>query len=816
MGANASTGGPVEKIPNPQYRTSALLHRYSSVDTPLDPDVGHGLPHTLAASRHHSDKKKKSSAFATVRKKLTRRKKGSKSADHAKAIRELTCNWDARDINALVEEYEAGAALKELSIQADLARPPSSLLQQDLSDLYDYKFCTDVDLIFQDACFPVHRAILAARCPFFRDLLCRAPGYGQEVLVDIKTAGMDIPMFSALLRYLYTGEFDTEGSRLENLDVLVHLGDEFGIPNALEQDFKILLETGDYYDAMLVFSSEAGPPDPNVTEACGSDYYFDDELRCHKAILSARSPFFRNMLQKRVRTGEEMTDRTLQTPTRIVLDETVIPRRYARVLLQAIYLDAVDLSLIVRESPSATSLSEVQAMVAGRGELSQAEEAMELFQIAQFLELSVLAQGCEDIIAESITVDMLIPTLQWSRQPHGSEWAHRQALLYLKEEFSQVASSPVLCELGKDYLGEALQSDYLQASELEVLKAVLKWGEHQLVRRMEEREPNLVSTTAHSVSKKGVKRRDLDDVELREILSEVLPYVRVDHVLPASHDVLSAAIKRGLVSSPPSHMLGGDTGKANAWIPGKSSGMYIKPRLFQPYMDEAKAILEEHLDAEIELVRLRMMRMSHIPDTLYMVDDKTPSRVRHRPSAKPPAFIAGEVPVPDVDKVRAMLGREKELRRIPLAQRAYGICPDRGLVTYQIHLRVVREFGLPDAAVELLQYPGDYYLELLDDIPGAGATAAVALAVPPMSAPARHLDETRFSFTPSPRPLAPRPAPVQHVDPLDVTECTRRGVMPDIAVPATSATPSVGRQLQRSPELGDRSGAPFSRSFSYS
>jgi hypothetical protein len=50
------------------------------------------------------------------------------------------------------------------------------------------------------------------------------------------------------------------------------------------------------------------------------------------------------------------------------------------------------------------------------------------------------------------------------------------------------------------------------------------------------------------VTRKGVKKRDLSDVELREILSELLPLVRMDHVLPPSSDVLNQAIRRGLVS----------------------------------------------------------------------------------------------------------------------------------------------------------------------------------------------------------------------------------------------------------------------------
>lgn len=55
-------------------------------------------------------------------------------------------------------------------------------------------------------------------------------------------------------------------------------------------------------------------------------------------------------------------------------------------------------------------------------------------------------------------------------------------------------------------------------------------------------EPNLLSGTAHSVNKRGVKRRDLDIEELKEILSPLLPYVRMEHVLPANSDVLSDAV----------------------------------------------------------------------------------------------------------------------------------------------------------------------------------------------------------------------------------------------------------------------------------
>lgn len=323
------------------------------------------------------------------------------------------------------------------------------------------------------------------------------------------------------------------------------------------------------------------------------------------------------------------SDRSLHVPTQIVLDETVIPKRYARVLLHAIYLDTVDLSLILRGNGCGTtagSLGEVQALTQnGRARLSPLEEAMELYQIGRFLELDILAQGCEDLILEWLNLDTLPMVLKWASQAHGSAWVHRQSCHYLREEFSAIASSQVLHQLDKQQLIAALHNNFLQASELEVLQAVLKWGEQELVRRMEDREPNLLSHTAHSVTRKGVKKRDLSDVELREILSELLPLVRMDHVLPPNSEVLTQAIRRGLVSTPPSHMIGDDREnlRVNAWIRTQksNSGLFVRPRLFMPYFEEVKQLLEDHLASQqLDMLRMRMSRhLPDIPDTLYMV-----------------------------------------------------------------------------------------------------------------------------------------------------------------------------------------------------
>ena len=343
------------------------------------------------------DKKKKTSKFATLRKKLIRSKRHSRSFDYGKLLRELTSSWSIRELNALVEEFEASLALKELTILANLARPHANSVKDDLSALYDYKYCTDVDLIYQGVVFPVHRAILTIRCPYFRRLLGRYPDYGSQVPVSIRTAGIDVNIFSNLLRYLYTGELKSEGTALDSV-VLMQLIQEFGTPNPLEHDLRTLLETGEHCDAVLKFAPDPDGHGPGhgeypLAEGACHRTVVKNELRCHKAILAARSQFFRSLLLRRARSGEEATEHVLQSHSTIVLDETVIPKRYARVLLHAVYLDTVDLSCIVRNSVSMCSLSEVQAMVAGKGHLTIIDEAMEIYQIGQFLDFPMLSQG---------------------------------------------------------------------------------------------------------------------------------------------------------------------------------------------------------------------------------------------------------------------------------------------------------------------------------------------------------------------------------------------------------------------------------------
>lgn len=381
---------------------SSALHG----DEVLEPPSSHSA---LATAKCDKERKKKVPNLSSLKRKIVKRRRSSKAQDHSKSIRELIGTWNPLDVYSLVEEYDALSALKELTIQTDLARPCTCSLKADLLDLFDYKFCSDVDLVFQNNVFPAHRAILSVRCPYFRDLFARHPPSRTHgpIPVQLGMPGVTVDAFAALLRYLYTGEFNTLDSKLDSLDKLIQLGERFGTPNALEHDFRRLLETEELSDAVLVFTSDLDPSDATGTEASAVSSR-GSTLRCHKAILSARSPFFRSMLRRRHRSGDvedptatphlTCNERTLPITSRIVLDESVIPKKYAQVLLYALYQDVVELSLVLPDSPSVGSLGEAQAMASGKPPVSRVEQAMELYQIAQFLELTSMAQGRCNVI----------------------------------------------------------------------------------------------------------------------------------------------------------------------------------------------------------------------------------------------------------------------------------------------------------------------------------------------------------------------------------------------------------------------------------
>ena len=93
-------------------------------------------------------KKKRSYGFATFKKKLIGKRRHTKGSDHGRCFREHFLDCPSDILKSLLGQYEALTMLKDLSVQADLARPPAKTLGQSLGDLFDMENCCDIILVY--------------------------------------------------------------------------------------------------------------------------------------------------------------------------------------------------------------------------------------------------------------------------------------------------------------------------------------------------------------------------------------------------------------------------------------------------------------------------------------------------------------------------------------------------------------------------------------------------------------------------------------------------------------------------------------------
>ncbi len=329
--------------------------------------------------------------------------------------------------------------VKDLSVQADLARPPAQTLGQCLVQLFEEQSCCDLTLVYQGHRIPVHKNVLMARCPYFSRHLAFAPSShrseSSEFHLRTRNSIVPIDVLKAVLRYLYTG--NTEILATQSPEAISILEDEFlGIPNSLESDVSFLLETKSLANCRLIFD--------------------DCDFLCHKAILSARSSFFRKLIAN----GRNNTDE-------IRLDGEIIPGKYGRVILHAMYLDTLDLGLIRVNSASSTATASSGASSLG-SEVTSAEpdfsdDVMNLYEIGRFLEFNFLAQSCEDLLMQMLNLSNVNKILDWSLENHGSAWITRQVFQFLEEEFFSVTNNmDVLGSLNQETVARIIKSDFTQ------------------------------------------------------------------------------------------------------------------------------------------------------------------------------------------------------------------------------------------------------------------------------------------------------------------------------------------------------------------
>ena len=535
-------------------------------------------------------KKKRSYGFATFKKKLIGKRRHTKGSDHGRCFREHFLDCPSDILKSLLGQYEALTMLKDLSVQADLARPPAKTLGQSLGDLFDTESCCDIVLVYHDRSsssqrsssdevrIAAHKSILMARCPYFS----RHLAFHSAEEFHVRTVS-SVPLLAirSVLKYLYTGNTEQltqeQGGLSVQEETISMLEEEFGVPNSLESDVSFLLETLSLGDLKLVFDDVI-------------------ELLCHRTIVAARSPFLSRVISKKAATNSKSV-------LEIKLDSEIIPCKYAKVLLHAIYLDNLDFRLIEQASDLADN---------------QVQDAINLYEIGRFLEFHFLSQACEDMLMQLMSIDNVVQILSWSLNSHGSAWVGRQAQQYLEEEFFNVAlhHCGVLASLNQETIVRILKSDFTQGSESEILQALIKWGEVQL--KQQEQQFH------HDQQSRQRRHRDVCDGELKDLLSSIIDKVRVPHILSKDRtsEALDMALQRNLFAVLPNFSSQVNVAtKYSPWDPRSTSGLYVRPRLFLPYFEECKKLIQDRCAQDPEIIASNSPCVS-VPDTLYMLKAK--------------------------------------------------------------------------------------------------------------------------------------------------------------------------------------------------
>ncbi|OWR46754.1 BTB/POZ domain-containing protein 7 [Danaus plexippus plexippus] len=627
-------------------------------------------PPTMADVIRERKKKAGGAGLGTLRRRLaaaTRRPRDSRpdrGCEHARFIRSVVSTWRLSEVFLLREELEAGAALRDLATQAELAREPAPALHADLLELFRERWWCDVELVGKGFALPAHRVILAARCSYFRELLMRYP---NSCRVPLEGAGGSLPReeLEAAVVAMYAGpaalrsgarcdacckwergsEAELDIISVENSTIrrctcgrgrrmepsrLRRLADLLGFtPEGLHRDMKYLLDSGELCDARLSWSVEGEGADGDCegdAEGDGGAYGFRSamELPCHRLVLAARSRFFRSVMSRRGACSGT-----------VCVDERVLPRRFARALLHAAYTDQVDLSLISKSSSNAASGSGTL-----RGSRGSLEDAFRLYELARFLEMPIAAQGCEDALVRALCADTLPAIIRWSGAKHASAWVHRQATRYLRDEFPAIMSHSGSGRVPRAALAAALASPFLQASEAQALRAVMRWAERAAPVQTCS-EPNIVWHTRRDGRSRRRRRGPADDA-LREADSVMIVYC----------DVCMSTCNS------------------------------LRPRRFSRRPPEPT------------------------PPCTYTMFESLFSTVNVKDLTKTASSTCSTEGVRACVPSRVMCAlraRLNELRAAPPAQRALRLhAADTTPVTRQLALRAVRERSLPDAVAELL------------------------------------------------------------------------------------------------------------------
>ncbi|CBY43257.1 unnamed protein product, partial [Oikopleura dioica] len=359
------------------------------------------------------------------------------------------------------------------------------------------------------------------------------------------------------LRLLLTGKCKSKQWKAE-VENLMRKASNLYIPNSFKTDMKILFDTGKTYDAIVIPSDSVGTMviplsiHPEEIETLSTISY---RKNVHRLILSSRSSFFRKLFDRR-------TDCPLGHISLVVLDSSIIPSHLLKIVLSFFYTNELP-SLDMDSSESSCDLASDCELA----DLSiSIRRAVALFGVGKILQLTSLMQAAEDKIVFELSYTTVLPLLQWAERDHGSSYISRNCMAFIRENFHHLSQTGILTGLTTEEMIKLLQDDYLQAHELDVLRAALRWAEN--VAR--EKEPDII---------KKRKREPSNDL-IRNALAPLLPYIRLEYILPANCPDLAKVFQSGLIRNPPT-AIDGSTTIGRGWDYGDSRS----PRFYKPYVE---------------------------------------------------------------------------------------------------------------------------------------------------------------------------------------------------------------------------------------
>ena len=92
--------------------------------------------------------------------------------------------------------------------------------------------------------------------------------------------------------------------------------------------------------------------------------------------------------------------------------------------------------------------------------------------------MDALGQACENRLAAGLNGDTIVPLMKWAESPNGSSYVSRLCHAFIRTHFVQVSKLGVLNALSTEEMIRLFQDDFLDATELDIMRCAIRWAEH--------------------------------------------------------------------------------------------------------------------------------------------------------------------------------------------------------------------------------------------------------------------------------------------------------------------------------------------------